>query len=109
MHHEKEWMDSRRHIADLAKMDIIGAIFGSEAVSEIRYFDFEKSDSGEGAVLSDKIEALIQKDIPETEKQVELSNLVAEYLYDEEIKGFREGFSVAIRIFTQGISGRASL
>lgn len=103
-----EWMNNRRKAAEQAKMDIIGAIFCSEAVSEIRYFDFEKN-GGENAAISDEIERLIQQSVPDTEKQVELSNLVTDYSCDEELRGFREGFSVAVRIFIQGISGRSTM
>lgn len=108
MQQDMEWMNNRRKAADQAKMDIIGTIFGSEAVSEIRYFDFEK-DGGENAAISDEIESLIQKSVPDAEKQIKLSNLVTDYSYGEELRGFREGFSVAARIFIQGISGRSAM
>ena len=108
MQQDMEWMNNRRNAAEQAKMDIIGAIFGSEAVSEIRYFDYEKGDSG-NATISNEIEHLIQQSVPDAEKQIELSNLVTDYSSNEELRGFREGFSVAVRIFVQGISGRSTM
>lgn len=108
MQQEMEWINDRRNTAEQAKKDIIGAIFGSEAVSEIRYFDYEKGGSG-NAAISDEIERLIRQSVPDAEKQVELSNLVTDYSCDEELRGFREGFSVAVRIFIQGISGRSTM
>ena len=108
MHQDMEWMNNRRNAAEQAKMDIIGAIFGSEAVSEIRYFDYEKGGGG-NAAISDEIDSLIQQSVPDAGKRVELSNLVTDYSYDEELRGFREGFSVAVRIFMQGISGRSTM
>lgn len=74
-------------------MDIIGAIFGSEAVSEVRYFDHEK-DGGGHATFSDEIERLIRQSVPDAEKQIELSNLVTDYSSNEELRGFREGVSI---------------
>lgn len=108
MQQDMEWMKNRRNAAERAKADIIGTIFGSEAVSEIRYFDYEK-DSGGDAMISNEIELLIQQSVPDTEKQVELSNLVTDYSYSEELKGFRAGISIAFRIFMQGISGRSTM
>ena len=60
MQQDMEWMNNRRNAAEQSKMDIIGAIFGSDVVSEIRFFDYEKG-GGENATISDEIERLIQQ------------------------------------------------
>lgn len=108
MQQDMEWMKNRHSTAERAKADIIGAIFSSEAVSEIRYFDYEKCSGGNGTVY-DEINTLIEQSVPDAKKQTELSNLIADYSYNEELMGFREGFSVAARIFIQGISGRGAV
>lgn len=108
MHQDMKWMNNRRSAAEQAKRDIIRAIFKSDAVSEIRYFDYEKGGAG-AAAISNEIEFMIQQSVPDTEKQVELSNLVTDYSYDEELRGFREWFSIAAGKFMQGISGRSTM
>lgn len=108
MGQEQGWMEKRRNEAGRAKRDVIGEIFYSRGISEIRYFDFEMENGGDG-VLPGKIESVIGQCIMDDGKRKELSGLITDYACSKEIQGFREGFSIALRVFMQGLSGKDSL
>lgn len=99
-----QWKEERRERCRKAKQDIIGTLFYTDIISDMRYFDYQCGNGHDNSF--EEFERLLKENLKDPAAISELLDLASDYGADKELSGFRHGFAVAMMIVTQGMAGK---
>ncbi len=85
------------------KKDIISEIFHSDAIADMLYQDFQKA-SGLDEDFRE-LERMLREGLKDPSGAIGISNHVSSMMAEQELSGFRQGFSIALRVMVQGLAG----